>query len=188
MQKWQCLSSYNKTDSLAITSRYGSLRSFMNTFNPKMQNRYCHDVSRCFFGTAPTLGQLQEAYGKDSAASWVIPQLYNLSEYCGAAGKLTKLQYIELSTIIAAEFHYLKVTELMLFFYRFKSGRYGHFYGSVDPLVITCSLQEFINERGCAIAQNEQEERERRNIEEREGVISYDEYLRRKAEKEGKRL
>lgn len=76
----------------------------------------------------------------------------------------------------------------MLFFYRFKSGRYGHFYGSVDPLVITCSLQEFINERGCAIAQNEQEERERRNIEEREGVISYDEYLRRKAEKEGKRL
>ena len=68
----------------------------------------------------------------------------------------------------------------MLFFVRFKSGRYGKFYGSVDPLVITTSVRDFINERTFAYEQHDREVRSRREKEERKKAITYEEYLRRK--------
>lgn len=66
----------------------------------------------------------------------------------------------------------------MLFFHRFKTGRYGRFYGAVDPLVITTSLRDFIRERNDAYAIHEQEERKAREKEERRGkvLMSYEEY------------
>ena len=68
----------------------------------------------------------------------------------------------------------------MLFFHRFKTGRYGRFYGTVDPLIITTSLREFIKERNVEIERHEQEERERKAAEHRKRAIPYTEYLRRK--------
>jgi hypothetical protein len=44
-------------------------------------------------------------------------------------------------------------------------GRYGRFYGSVDPMVVTCALRQFIAERNEIIAQYEQQEREMRQRE-----------------------
>lgn len=86
------------------------------------------------------------------------------------------------------EYHYLKITELMLFFYYFKTGRYGKFYGAVDPLVITCSLRDFIVERGVAISRHEQEQREHREAESRKNAITYEQYLQMKKEREDKRI
>lgn len=74
----------------------------------------------------------------------------------------------------------------MLFFHRFKSGRYGRFYGSVDPLVITTSLREFIKERNEAIDKHEQEERQAKRAADanRENTITYEEFLKLKQQKE----
>ena len=66
---------------------------------------------------------------------------------------------------ICAEYHWLKITEVLLFFHRFKMGRYGRFYGSVDPMVVTCALRQFIDERNEILAQYEQQEREKRQRE-----------------------
>lgn len=109
---------------------------------------------------------------------WLIPQLYDLSEYCGCKDKLRGRPLEQCASIIALEYFYLKVSELMLFFHRFKSGRYGRFYGAVDPLVITTSLRDFIRERNDAYAVHEQEKRKAREKEERKGkvLMSYEEY------------
>ena len=106
--------------------------------------------------------------------------LYNLSEYCGCRDKLEGKPLEECAFVIATEYYYLKVSELMLFFHRFKTGSYGRFYGSVDALVITTSLREFIRERGVAIERHDQEVREKEEAEHCKRVISYEEYLRRK--------
>ena len=111
---------------------------------------------------------------------WLVAQLYNLSEYCGCKGKLEGKPLEECAHIISMEFHYLKVSELMLFFYRFKTGRYGRFYGSVDPLIITESLRMFCDERSSAYTRHEQEQRKQREAEQRKLAIPYDEYLRRR--------
>lgn len=70
----------------------------------------------------------------------------------------------------------------MLFFNRFKQGKYGRFYGVVDPLVIMTALQEFLRERGDEIFDHESEINRQRNLEEKSKGISYEEYLQLKTQ------
>lgn len=72
----------------------------------------------------------------------------------------------------------------MLFFHRFKAGRYGRFYGSVDPLVITTAIREFIAERAIAYERHDQAERDAREKEQlrKSPPITYEEYKRLEAE------
>jgi len=161
-----------------MIARYGDRASFLTLFNPDLQKKICKDSDICFFGDAPVLSQLNMAYGEMTAIMWLVPQLYNLSEYCGCKDKLQGDSLEECASVIASEFFYLKVTELMLFFHRFKSGRYGRFYGSVDPLVITTSLRTFLSERSQAIYEQEKfEEKERLLSQSEEEVVDGSEQL-----------
>lgn len=151
----------------------------MQVYNPDRQSELCQDRNECIFGEHPTLAGLK-AYGSRTATAWLIPQLLNLSEFCGCKDKLSKRMIEELADIIAGEWFYLKVTELMLYFYKFKAGYYGKFYGSVDPLVITTSLREFVTERNDAISSKEADEALERLKEHQEGAITYQEYQQMK--------
>ena len=142
----------------------------------------CDNQGECFFGNYPTLASLKTDYGRNAPLAWLVPQLENLAVYCGTKDKLSKEQYKECAFVIATEYYYLKISELMLFFHRFKTGRYGRFYGSIDPLIITTSLREFIAERAFAYEKHDQEEREKKSAEHKKNVVSYEEYKRRKEE------
>lgn len=161
-----------------LVSKYGDRESFLAAYNPSVQRRICPSPSGCFFGEHPTLAALRDGYGSNAPVMWLIPQLYNLSEYCGCRDKLQGAPLEDCAGVIAAEFPYLKVSELMLFFHRFKAGSYGRFYGSVDPLVITTSLRTFLRERTFAYDRREQQERERRRDEERKRAVSWQQYRR----------
>ena len=142
----------------ALMNKYGNRRDFLTAFNPDKQGEICKDKDGCFFGEYPTLAQLR-AYGDSTPSVWLITQLYNLSEYCGCKDKLTSRQYEECASLIEQEFSFLKVSEVMLFFRRFKMGRYGKFYGAVDPLTIGIALRSFLDERAFTIQQKENEKR-----------------------------
>lgn len=145
-------------------------------FNPAAQMKLCADVQDCLFGDYPTLSHVKVCYGDNAPKMWLIPQLYNLSEYCGVKDKLQGTALEETAFVIATEYFYLKVTELMLFFHRFKSGRYGRFYGNVDPLVITTSIREFIHERNHEIDNHEQMQRKLQYDEELKQAVTREEY------------
>lgn len=163
-------------NSLQTTDRNNAIVRFCEQYSPSYQMEVCGDSNLCFFGEYPTLVSLKLEYGKNAPLTWLIPQLTDLAVYCGCKDKLSKEQYKECAFVIATEFYYLKVSELMLFFHRFKTGRYGRFYGSVDPLVITTSLRDFVSERAIAYERHEQEERERREVEEKKNAITWEEY------------
>ena len=141
----------------------------------------CQHEEACFFGDFPTLSTIRKGYGSNAAVTWLIPQLFDLSEYCGCKGKISEEQMQQCATVIATTYHYLTVSELMLFFFRFKAARYGRFYGSVDPLVITSALREFVKERNMEYHRHEQEERERKERESKKNhkPITWDEYCMR---------
>lgn len=140
-----------------LLATYSDLQSFMQVMNPTVQQYSAEHVEKAFFGTAPMLLTLRQAYHDDAATIWMLPQLYDLNEYCGCKEKLDEAQMTQLARIIITEFGYLKVSEIMLFLHRFKSGRYGRFYGAVDPLVIVTALRyNFMNERAAAIEEREQ--------------------------------
>lgn len=159
-----------------LVSKYGNREAFLTEFNPSYQMKVCDNTKECFFGDYPTLAEVKVNYGENAPKMWLIPQLYNLSEYCGVKEKLQGTPLEETAFVIASTYYYFKVTELMLFFHRFKSGRYGRFYGNVDPLVITTALRDFAQERINAIVAKESEDRDREREEQRKNCITWEEY------------
>lgn len=143
------------------------------SFNPSLQTKYSAYPARCFFGTAPQLSVVGEAYGQSAAVSWLEIQLNDLSEFAGSRHKLTKERCKETAEIIARRYGHFKLTELMLFFHRLKSGDYGSFYGTIDPMMILKGLAAFSEQRNAAKEtealrkireQRERQERDNRDI------------------------
>ncbi|MBP3299736.1 MAG: hypothetical protein J6L73_08695 [Muribaculaceae bacterium] len=140
----------------------------LTLFNPQMQVQYCRDVDRVHFGLAPKIGHLAEAFGANSAETWLEVQLADLSEFAGCKEKLSINQIREMAQMIIQHYPYYNLAEFMLFFQRFKQCRYGRFYGSVDPMLILQALGDFNRERARAFdARRQQQQEQRRALEQR---------------------
>lgn len=167
-----------------LVARYGDKNRFLQTFHVNNQITYTNDEQRCHFGTAPTLALVSKAYGQQTTEEWLIYQIVDLSEFCKLKSKLTSTQVKQTAQLIMHAYGYLKVTEIMLYFRRFKFGQYGRFYGSVDAMIILDCIKKFCNERRDAIHEQlkraEEEERQRQ----RKNAITWEEYQRRKKERE----
>lgn len=116
--------------------------------------RYCAaNVEKCFTGDTPTIFEVRRAYSSATVDSWLDIQLADLVRFCGVKGKEEFSQIIDpVIQVVSDNFGYLKLSELMLFFQQFKAGRYGRFYGTVDPMVITEALQQFLEFRSERLA------------------------------------
>lgn len=165
-----------------MVKRYGDRQQFMMTFTCDHEKEYCRHAERCVLGKAPTLNQVNAAYGSNTSAAWLVPLLYDVSEFCGCKDKLTKRQLEELAYIMSTNYGYLKVTEVMLYCWWFKGGRYGKFYGNVDPMVITTTLRDFIKDRNMLIARTESEREAARQREWKKTAISYEQWRARHEE------
>jgi hypothetical protein len=162
-----------------LIEKFGDVKSMLVTLNPSMQVELYEDKEKCFFGDYPTLSELNATYTKKTAQAWLVPQLTDLAMYCGAKEKLSKLQLQECAEIIAHDYFYMKVSEMMLFFAQFKRGRYGRFFGAVDPLIVVTALKTFSMERNYAYEENEKRLAEERFQESMRNSCSWEDYLRR---------
>ena len=160
-----------------LSKEYGTLDEFLVRFNPSQQITVRADTELCFFGDYPTLASIKASYGSNAPAMWLVPQLKDLSEYCGCKEKLSGTPLEECACVIAAEFYYLKISELMLFFHRFKAAKYGRFYGAIDPLIIIQSLYEFLKERNAAIDRAEREKEAQMREDWKKDGISIEDWL-----------
>ena len=146
----------------ALKSYHSDIMAFCKEFNPDLQREAAENIDRALFGKAPMLCTIDAAYGEGSATQWLIPQLYNMCVAVGVKTKLDDVQLIQLAEMIRSEFGNLKVSEVMLFLWRYKAGHYGELYGAVDPVRIMRALRgRFSDERARRIAQHERMEHER---------------------------
>lgn len=126
----------------------------MEKLGPKAQIEAALNEDLAFFSQkAPTMEEMKFIYGKNFPAIWLMDQILDLVVYSNSRGVLNDYQAKFLAQAIANEKPKLKASELLLFFYRIKAGRYGHFFGVVDPMRITIALEEFCEERNRYIAQ-----------------------------------
>ena len=163
-----------------VRATYHSDVNFLTLFNPGNQVAYTKDLVRVFTGKAPTLNILTKAFGPNTRDNWLDVQITELAVFSGCRDKLTARQTESLISVVAEEYSFLKVTELMFFFRRFKAGVYGKFYGAVDPLTITCALREFCDERREFLRQLARKRKEKERINDPEHIR----YLRSYAENE----
>ena len=139
-------------------------------------------------GAAPTLSQVKSVYGDNVAESWLSIQLNDINEYTGTSAKMDINQMNSAAQTFAWKYHYLKLTEWMLFFQLFKSGEFGHFFGSVDVMKIGEALQAFLTYRANKIDQYTRMDNTKKISDWRNDPnnISYDEFERKQLNKETK--
>lgn len=173
---------------MELSSSYGmtgrrtdeNLAKFLSKFAPDTQVVYTCDVTMCIMGDSLTLSQIDKEFGKNASSLWLVPQLTDLSEFCNVQNSLSEKHIITLAQLIVAEYHYLKVSELMLFFRNVKTGNYGKFYGAVSPIDIMVALRQFIKERNLIIEKAETIKREKALEEWSKGTVTYEEYIESK--------
>ena len=153
---------------MELLSKYPTGDEFLVTYNPDMQIEYTkpQNLERCYMGTAPVLGVVGRAYGEDVALSWLSIQINNLSEYAGSKDKMDKEKTYLCAAHLKNEFGYMKVTEFMVFFTQMKAGKYGRFYGAVDPIMIAEAMGKFALDRLDTIARYEADAKRKRQAEE----------------------
>ena len=166
--------------SLRKSKSVEELKALLVEYAPNKQIEINHDKERCYFGNIPTLAEINRIYDKQAAVAWLIPQLTNLAEFSNCKTSFSEMQIRECAEMIVSEYSYLKLSELMLFFYRFKCGVYEKFYGSVSPMTIMASLLIFLEERRAEIKRLESERTARAYKESLKQAIPYEEYLKRK--------
>lgn len=88
---------------------------------------------------------LNSAYKPGRAASWLAEHIGELNTFSGSKN-MDDEQVKNLARLIAQEYGDMKYSVMLLFFYRFKCGYFGKFWGKVDPIVITCALKDFKEE------------------------------------------
>ncbi|MCF0120023.1 MAG: hypothetical protein HUJ65_00170 [Oscillospiraceae bacterium] len=150
-------------------------------FNPNNQCLCVDNPRRAFRGTAPALSTVKQAYGSQTAATWLAIQLFDLAKASGCKDVHDYHDYTSSAALLVSEFGYLKLTELMYFFAKAKTGKYGKFYGSIDFMQIGEALREFQNgERNRLVqeyAQLERDEEQARRAAEHQ-PITYKEYCK----------
>ena len=139
---------------------YSNVDHFIHTFQPLHQFKIAEDKDRAYTGVSPSLVSIKNTYGGKTLEKVIIAQLENLNDFCGASVKMESNVIIELTYMIQSRYYYLKIAELLLFFFNFKMGKYCELYGSVDPLKITTSLNKFIQERNLELDRIEREQKQ----------------------------
>lgn len=137
----------------ATIERYGSsVMDMARVFAPQYQPDFARDPDRCMMDEAvPTIAVAINAYGRGGVVGWVMAQMEDLNRTAGVKDKAESDELRAAAEAVITTYPGLKLTEVMLFFCRFKGGQYGRFYGRADTLVITNALQQFMGERSIAI-------------------------------------
>lgn len=177
--------------SLALRRTYNIIQ-ITEAYNPDIQVQVAavNDVYLLYNqNDTPTLRMLEQAYGQEYASRvWIKTQLVILNDFVGVKNKLEDFQINPLCDQILVEYGGLNLLEFCLFMARLRSGKYEQFYGSVDPMLILKSLDEFMEDRRRDIKRNvdaiEKAQNEKEQEERRKNSISFEEWYNRLSEEE----
>ena len=155
--------------------------NLLSIFSADKQPKYCLHEERCVTGKAPTLKDVSEKHGDSVTMRFLVGQLLDFADFVGCRNRMADSQFHGMARIIFVKYPFMKLTEFMLFLFDCKMGKYGRFYGTIEPMTVMANLTDFMNnERGRII--HAHDENEKRKVNASNGVagkpITYEEYLR----------
>ena len=161
-KKWNDLAEVS-SNTLAQKQNLTLATKILKDFAPNLCAKFATEaLERCFSAKTYTLTQLRlNCAGLQN--SWLSAQITYLNSISGAT-QMTEMQMTMLASNISQTYGYLKITELMVFFFQLAGGKYGKFYGAVDPMQIMVNLNEFLKYRSIMLDKIESDRRsEERN-------------------------
>lgn len=150
-------------------------------FSPANWGYTLNHVNEAYQADCPTLLQYDEVYGEEASVEWVKIQLLALygASNCKDIGIVDGIDLF--ARAFAGDVKTFKISELLLFFARYKAGRYDNSFASFDSKRIGNAFRfEFLKERNYEldkiIKAQVQEEIEKRAFTPPAGYSSYSWY------------
>lgn len=147
----------------------------MDANDPSMQNEAGKDEKRAVMSpVSPTLLVVDKAFGDGAAVVWLSKQLTVFNEYVGKREKMDGWQITNLAQSIVTNCSQLKASDIMLFLYQYKTGKWGPIYGVIDPQEFMVVLtKKFLPWRASLVAKAEEEQAraERERESHRPGIL-----------------
>ena len=156
-KKWNDLAEVS-SNTLAQKQNLTLATKILKDFAPNLCAKFANEaLERCFSAKTYTLTQLRlNCAGLQN--SWLSAQITYLNSISGAT-QMTEMQMMMLVSNISQTYGYLKITELMVFFFQLAGGKYGKFFGAVDPMQIMVDLNEFMKYRSVMLDKIESDRR-----------------------------
>lgn len=126
-------------------------------YTPSKWGYVSANIEKSYTADCPTLAAVSQAYGQEYAVLWLTAQITAL--YAASPNKdkgMVDGIPIFCQTFLA-EAKFYKLTELMLFFARYKSGRYDASFSTFDTRRIGVAFREFLKERNYELDRYERE-------------------------------
>lgn len=126
------------------------ISDLLETFNTDLQDDImaaCVSIYQCKEIKSPELITVEHAYTLQSVVMFLKAHLVRVCEFVGVKEKLSDWQLQSLSVQIYNECPTLTMSEFILFCARLRTGRYGKFYGSVDPQLVFLFFGNFLEEK-----------------------------------------
>ena len=165
------------SEARAVTKRYGDRARFLATFHVDQQARHTTAPARCVCGTAPTLAQVNAAYGEGTAQEWLVYQIGEFVSFLSLNKDIESYQMKQLAKMVYNDYNWMKVTEIELFFYNMKRGRYEDFYGQFDTQRFMRCFEPFMRDLNEILDEEYQKEERARREHQFDGCVSWNEYL-----------
>lgn len=138
-------------------------QEFVELYAPKHLFTYTLDEARCHHGNAPTLKEACTNFGRGTVMSVIRAFLDQFIELVGCPQKPNNQQRDTICFHAATRFGGMKITEVMLFFYKLMSGQYGKFYNRIELLDVLVPLAQW-NKECTAIKQQRAESMEQARL------------------------
>lgn len=147
-----------------------------------MQVKFGSYPARCIMGKAPTLAKVKKEYGEQVALDWLRIEINDYQHYVAVKDEAVIEADVatEMAAFILADWYWLKLSEIMLFFRWLKTGRYGELYGRINPQTFFCKLREFVRERNDIIFREENKRRIEEEMLQAKKAITYSEWQKMK--------
>ena len=132
--------------------RYPTFERLGTAYSASLQGLLLSSPEKAYSDKSPAIGDLGRMYHAEAPALWVETQLQTLDFASQTKESADQSALTEFSTLFAAQYPGIKLTEFLLFIARFKLGRYGKFYGYFDTLTVGEAFRKFLRERADELA------------------------------------
>lgn len=170
--------------------KYLSPSDIDNAFCPANWGYVMNNVEKAYLAECPTLYDYEEKFGVEYASMWIRCQVMALYGSSSNSDKGVADGIKLFSDSFASQVKMFKLSELMLFFARYKAGKYDNSYLSFDARRIgNAFFKEFIKDRNYELDRininSEQERIERRRFVAPDGYnsLSYYQDIKMRAER-----
>lgn len=123
-----------------------------------LQSSEVSTISEALGGTSKALSVIGKENGKDALKGLISLWLINLCKFFSVGKQMGDSQVKETAKLIAKDYYFLKIDDLVVFGNKFKSGHYGQIFDRIDGNVIIIALSKYCEER-IAIAETENMEK-----------------------------